>query len=176
MVLNLHGLNGSSYNTNYTLLMELYSQGYIISPQIDYAVTSPAELLNRLKEYKDIDYVVGNSFGGFYAYVLSEMLHVPCLLVNPCIPPEKYLPSLVGEYAFIDELTNLTDGYSNNSQPVYMILGMEDDVLLPACTERIVNVTKLWKIHGGHSLSGNRQFYSAFMEAVAEMEQIKGNK
>lgn len=176
MVLNLHGLNGSSHNTNYTLLMELYSEDYVISPQIDYAVISPTEVLRRLKEYKDIDYVVGNSFGGFYAYVLSNMLHIPCLLVNPCIPPDRYIPSLVEGYAFTEELADLMDRYSNNLQPVYMILGMDDDILSPVYTEQIVNVTKLWKIQGGHSLSGNQQFYDVFIKAVAEMKHLQGNR
>ena len=175
MVLNLHGLNGSSHNTNYTLLMELYSEDYVISPQMDYAVISPTEVLSRLKEYKDIDYVVGNSFGGFYAYVLSNMLHIPCILVNPCIPPDKYIPSLVEGYAFTDELTDLIDRYSDNFQPVYMILGIDDDVLSPVYTEQIVNATKLWKIQGGHSLSGNQQFYFVFKKAVAEMKYIQEN-
>lgn len=175
MVLNLHGLNGSSHNTNYRLLIEQYSYDYVISPQINYAVTSPKEILNRLKEYKNIDYVVGNSFGGFFAYVLSYMLHIRCLLVNPCIPPERYIPSLVEEYTFTEELANLIDGYFNNTQPVYMILCMDDDVLSPDYTEKIVKVTKLWKIHGGHSLSGNKQFSSVFLEAVTEMDNEKVN-
>lgn len=176
MILNLHGLNGSSYNTNYTLLVEMYQKDFIISPQIDYVSTSPTKILGGLREYKEIDYVVGNSFGGFYAYVLSNMLHIPCLLVNPCVPPARYIPSLVEEYAFTDELVHLTEEYSNNIQPVYMILGVDDDVLSPAYTEQIVHADKLWKIHGGHSLSGNQQFYSAFMEAVSEIEDRKGNR
>ena len=72
MILNLHGLNGSAHNTNYKLLSEIYSKDMIVSPQIDYAVTSPTDIIERLKEYKNVSYVVGNSFGGFYAYVLSK--------------------------------------------------------------------------------------------------------
>ncbi len=166
MILNLHGLNGSSHNTNYKLLLEMYSEDVIVSPQIDYVKTSPLKIIDRLKQYKDIDYIVGNSFGGFYAYVLSNMCNIPCLLVNPCIPPERYIPSLVEGYAFTDELVYLMKGYFHNPQPVYMILGMEDDVLSPAYTEQIMNVTRVWKIDGGHSLSGNRQFHSVFQEAL----------
>lgn len=166
MILNLHGLNGSSYNTNYKLLIDLYSKDFIISPQMDYILTSPTEILDRLKRYKDIDYIVGNSFGGFYAYVLSNMCNIPCLLVNPCIPPERYIPFLVEEYKFTDELINLMAENLMNPNPVYMILGMQDDVLLPAYTEQIVHTTKVWKIQGGHSLSNNQLFYSVFKESV----------
>lgn len=175
MILNLHGFNGKSHNTNYKLLCNTYSEDMILSPQIDYATTSPAEILERLKKYKNISYIVGNSFGGFYAYVLSNMCGIPCLLVNPCIPPARYIPSLVEGYTYTDELINLMDKNFFNQQPVYMILGMDDTVLSPGYTEKLLDVTKVWKINGGHSLSGNQQFYSAFTEALAEMKHIKEN-
>lgn len=173
MILNLHGLNGSAHNTCYKSLLEVYAEDFIISPQIDYAVTSPVKILKDLRAYKEIDFIVGNSFGGFFAYVLSNMCSLPCLLVNPCIPPDRYIPSLVGEYAFTDELVSLMAQYSDNVQSVYMILGMEDEVLSPICTEKMVASTKLWKISGKHSFSGNQLFYSVFRKAVEEIENIK---
>lgn len=172
MVLNLHGLNGSAHNTNYELLLEMYSKEKIISPQIDYAGMSPVKILDILKQNDDIDYIVGNSFGGFYAYVLSNVCNVPCLLVNPCIPPEKYIPVLVKEYPFTDELIYLMKMYSNNPQTVYMILGIDDDVLSPTDTEQIVDFTKVWKISGGHSMVGNQQFHSVFHEALVDFRNI----
>ncbi len=172
MILNLHGLNGGANNTNYKLLLKLYSEDNLLSPQIDYMKTSPIEILNNLKAYKNIDYVVGNSFGGLYAYILSNICKIPCLLVNPCIPPQKYIPFLVEEYAFTDELVSFMSEYSDHFQPVYMILGMEDNVLSPAYTEQIIKSAKVWKIHGGHSLSGNQLFYQIFHAAVKEIESI----
>ena len=170
MILNLHGLNGSAYNTNYKLLLKTYSEDMIISPQIDYATTSPIEILERLKEYKNISYIVGNSFGGFFAYILSNMCNVPCLLVNPCIPPDRYIPSLVEGYAYTDELIHLMEDYSFHQQSIYMILGIDDTVLSPVYKEQLLNVTEIWKINGGHSLSGNKQFYSVFSKAVEKMK------
>lgn len=172
MILNLHGLNGSSHNTNYQLLCNTYSEDIILSPQVDYVRTSPMKILERLKRNDDIDYIVGSSFGGFYAYVLSNICSVPCLLVNPCIPPEKYILALVEEYPFTDELISLMEMYANNPQLVYLILGMEDDILSPAYTERIVDFTKVWKISGGHSMAGNQRFYSVFWKAVKEIENF----
>lgn len=177
MILNLHGLNGKWNNTTYRLLLKAYAEDLISSPQINYAVTSPAKILDNLQSLENISYVVGNSFGGFYAYILSTMLRIPCLLVNPCIPPEKYIPSLVKGYAYTEELVHLTVEYSSHSQPVYMILGMDDTVLSPACTMQTLQVTQTWKIRGGHSLSGNQQFYSAFKKALERMianENING--
>lgn len=74
------------------------------------------------------------------------------------------------EYAFTDQLISLMAQYASNPQPVYMILGMEDEVLSSVYTEQMVTAAKLWKISGGHSLSGNQQFYSVFREAVEEIE------
>ena len=62
----------------------------IVSLQIDYVITSPIEILERLKGYKNVSCIVGNSFGGFFAYVLSNIYNIPSLLVNPCIPPDRY--------------------------------------------------------------------------------------
>lgn len=172
MILNLHGLNGSAYNTNYKLLLKNYAEDAIISPQIDYTITSPTDLLDRLKIYEDVDFIVGNSFGGFYAYILSNIYNIPCLLVNPCIPPDKYIPSLVKGYAYTDELVHLTKKYITNPQPTYMILGMDDEVLLPTHTEQFIQADKLWKIRGGHSLSGNGLFYAAFEAGIKEIKNI----
>lgn len=169
MILNLHGLYGSAHNTNYRLLLKEYTEDTIISPQIDYATTSPTEILDRLKKYEYVDYIVGNSFGGFYAYILSNMCNIPCLLVNPCIPPDKYIPSLVEGYAYTDELFRLTKEYIINPQPTYMILGMDDEVLSPTYTEQFIQADKLWKIRGGHSLSGNDLFYAAFETGIKEI-------
>ncbi len=170
MILNLHGLNGSAHNTNYKLLLKSYSEDIIFSPQIDYVKTSPIKILDSLKAYRNINYVVGNSFGGFFAYILSNIYKIPCLLVNPCIPPERYIPFLVKEYAFADELAFLMSEYIDNIQPIYMILGMEDHVLSPAYTEQIIKAAKVWKIHGGHSLSGNELFYQVFSTGIKEIE------
>lgn len=113
---------------------------------------------------------MGNSFGGFFAYILSNMCNVPCLLVNPCIPPDRYIPSLVEGYAYTDELIHLMEDYSFHQQSIYMILGIDDTVLSPVYTEQLLNVTEIWKINGGHSLSGNKQFYSVFSKAVEKMK------
>lgn len=172
MILNLHGLNGNASNTNYNLLLKKYPADMIVSPQIDYAITSPTKILNKLRQYEDIDYIVGNSFGGFYAYLLSNMCHIPCLLVNPCIPPDKYIPSFVEGYAYTDELVSFMKVYAPNPQPVYMILGMDDEILSPDYTEQTIKADKLWKIRGGHSLSGNNLFYSVFQEAIKEITNI----
>lgn len=174
MILNLHGLNGSAHNTNYKLLLKMYSEDMIVSPQIDYAITSPIKILERLKGYKNVSYIVGNSFGGFYTYILSNMCNTPCLLVNPCIPPDRYIPSLVEGYAYTSELINLMDEYSLHPQPVYMILGMDDTVLSSAYTEQLLDITELWEISGGHSLSGNQHFYSVFSKAIEKLK-LNGN-
>ena len=170
MILNLHGLNGSAHNTNYKLLLKLYSEDIIFFFFFDYVKTSPIKILDSLKAYRNINYVVGNSFGGFFAYILSNIYQIPCLLVNPCIPPERYIPFLVEDYEFVNELAFLMSEYADNVQSVYMILGMEDHVLSPAYTEQIIKAAKVWKVHGGHSLSGNELFYQVFHAGIKEIE------
>lgn len=56
--------------------------------------------------------------------------------------------------------------YNSNPQPTYMILGMDDEVLSPTYTEQFIQADKLWKIRGGHSLSGNDLFYAEFETGI----------
>lgn len=61
------------------------------------------------------------------------------------------------------------NGSASNPQPVYMSLGMDDEVLSPGYMEQMIKADKLWKIRGGHSLSDNHLFYSVFQEAIKEI-------
>ena len=90
MIINIHGLYGTAENVNYKILSKLYSAAGVYSPQIHFEDRSPNGIVDELNAVKDIDFIVGNSLGGFYAYVLSAKRNRPCLLVNPCIPPTKY--------------------------------------------------------------------------------------
>ncbi len=65
MILNLHGLYGTAKNTNYQILTKLYSISEIYSPQIDFENCLPYEIIDELYIQKDIDFIVGNSFGVF---------------------------------------------------------------------------------------------------------------
>lgn len=173
-ILNLHGLNGSAHNTNYEFLMKhFYTEDVqIISPQIDYASDSPYRiLLELIRICRNPHIIVGNSFGGFFAYVMGATLptvDLKTILVNPCIPAHKYIGKLVPEYKYADdleELWNTVKGMNNNYK---MLLGDSDEVLDINTTLNILkpscNDYKI--ISGGHSLRGE-EYESWFKEQLS---------
>ena len=158
-ILNLHGLNGSAHNTNYQFLSKYYSgreDVEIISPQIDYASCSPYEVINILYDNIFADIVVGNSFGGFFAYVFSAISGQKALLINPCVPPHKYIGNLVPEYKYLDELTHIWEAvYKHKPSNYSLLLGDIDEVIDTITTLNTLNDCKDYTIiSGGHSLKG----------------------
>jgi len=167
-ILNIHGLNGSNTNTNYKLLCSEFPGAEIVSPQIDYESNSPEDILANLKSLcPNPDLIVGNSFGGFFAYILGSCTGTKTLLVNPCIPPDKYIPNLVSGYRFKESLLALWSTYADTNSNYFVILGNEDKVL-------DINTTLFYLkpkenemaiVKGGHSLKGE-EFIKAFKEGI----------
>lgn len=161
-ILNLHGLNGSSENTNYRFLSE-YFKGRedveIISPQLDYATRDPYGVFGELlTAYDDVDLIVGNSFGGFFAYLLCGLYRKKTILINPCIPPARYIPKLSPGYAYTKELEEIWNKIGTCKIDNYvMLLGKDDEVLDTNITLDILNpkTEQFSMISGGHSLSGS---------------------
>lgn len=95
LVLNIHGFLGEADNRNYKSLCQLLEGVEIISPQLDYLVTLPSELLEMWHGYIEQApegeqiLLVGQSLGGWYADHLSREYGLPCILTNPCYDPEK---------------------------------------------------------------------------------------
>ena len=162
-ILNIHGLNGSSHNTNYNTLVEYFKDSddvEIISPQIDYENVSPSVLLlNLIHECPKPDIIVGNSFGGFFAYILGLFFpKAKTILVNPCIPPYEYIPKLVSNYKYSEELKKLWEVHEiyEVSEPKYsLLLGDADEVLdINVTLYFLSSKSKFTIIPGGHSLKG----------------------
>lgn len=176
MILNLHGLYGKSKNTNYSILEKLFSASMIISPQIDFESCPPYDIIDRLSTMKRIDYIVGNSFGGFFAYVVSAKIGCPCLLTNPCIPPTKYIRELIPKYPneSFEQLEEITESFclDNSTQMrsnVFVILGKDDDILDPDFTSGYIQNAEIYRINGGHRLAG-AEFRSLFKKIAISLQ------
>ena len=159
-ILNLHGLNGSSKNTNYRFLSEYFANKEdveIVSPQLDYATHSPSTILAEIiTACPNPDIIVGNSFGGFFAYIAAVYTGAKLLLINPCIPPHKYIKDLVPDYKYTDILKDLWNRYSNVHVQYDLLLGDNDTVLdIKTTLNNLKPENDRFKIiSGGHSLSG----------------------
>lgn len=168
-ILNLHGLNGSSHNTNYNTLVKYFKDRddvEIISPQIDYENISPSVLLlNLIQEFNNPDIIVGNSFGGFFAYILGLFFSkAKTILVNPCIPPYKYIPKLVSNYKYSEELEKIWKVHEIYEPEYSVLLGDSDEVLdINVTLYFLSSKSKFTIIPGGHSLKGE-EYESWFKE------------
>lgn len=169
-ILNLHGLNGSSENTNYRFLSE-YFKGRddveIISPQLDYANCDPYWVYGHLLGNHNVDIIVGNSFGGFFAYCLGAFWKKRTILVNPCIPPENYIPTLVPDYKYTKSLEEMWNACKDVNKNYTMLLGDSDTVLDISITLDSLNPKpeQFSIISGGHSLSG-QEYENWFKEQL----------
>ena len=130
-VLNLHGYHGSPQNAAFSALQENGCTA-VTSPAVDYDAVSPAALLEQLRALaaeKQIGIITGTSLGGFYAAVLAAELHLPVLLVNPCLMPFLHLPRLGYPHdiraflPFFGELSALA------ADQVCCIVGGDDEVI-----------------------------------------------
>lgn len=172
-ILNLHGLNGSCHNTNYEFLSEYYKDTdiQIISPQIDYISDSPYHiLLEVLKICRNPSIIVGNSFGGFFAYVIGATLPIvdlKTILINPCIPPHQYIGNLVSDYKYLSDLEEMWNTIKGMNRNYKMLLGDSDKVLDINTTLNILNPSNenYSIISGGHSLKGE-EYESWFKEQL----------
>lgn len=129
-ILNIHGYKGSAENSACLVLKELGHN--VISPQIDYDAEKPdkilADLRNTVDEIKP-DYIVGTSFGGFFALLLSIESGIPVLLVNPCIMPFYTLP----EMDYNGDISVFIRMFSNfaeiNQEKTFVIIGSQDEII-----------------------------------------------
>ncbi|WP_025869362.1 YqiA/YcfP family alpha/beta fold hydrolase [Methylobacillus glycogenes] len=62
-------------------------------PQVSYAQLSA--LIAPLQAQGLV--LAGSSLGGFWAYQFASCHHLPCLLINPCMQPERSLQQYLGK-------------------------------------------------------------------------------
>ena len=94
-ILNIHGFRGSAENAAFGALTGLGHD--VVSPPFDYDSVTPDKVAEKLRgmigEEKP-QYIVGTSYGGFFAALLSAETGIPAVLVNPCLMPFYHLPLL----------------------------------------------------------------------------------
>ena len=181
MIINLHGLNGERLNTNYNLLIKKYP-GDLVSPQIDYMNIPPVDiLLDILKtalNADNVDFIVGHSLGGFYAYLVAQIIHCPCILTNPCLPPHEYVPKLEPDYAYEKHLytlyNNLIHKVNKDSRdyPIFLIQGNRDDIIDGESCREIINADYMFIVNGGHSFSDCEEFSEVFEEVLGRIQKM----
>ena len=156
-ILNLHGLGGSGGNTNYRTIREAFPKMDIVSETNDFVNTNPKTIIEKYCGYGDFDIVVGNSFGGFFAYIIGAKLKIKTVLTNPAIPAGEYIPKLVEGYKYASELDELWEKYQGRNENCHVLLGINDEVLDPNRTNQLLDKTTkdILFIPGEHKLKSD---------------------
>lgn len=177
MILNIHGFKGNPINTNYKQLCEYHPANGIISPEIDY-YQGPEDICDMLKRKFDefhIHYIVGQSFGGFWALYLSSYLRVPCILTNPCVYPSRYIPGIDADWKFGPNYGpyqyTLRQQIKCLPAKSAIILGTKDDILNPKdVTSLPFTQCMIQRIDAGHNIELTSEFCKAFKRGVEFVE------
>jgi alpha/beta superfamily hydrolase len=113
-ILYLHGYNGSLTSAKQTIL-ERY--GNVVAPTIDY---NNSQFFKKLLPFaQSADVIIGSSFGGYTAHLLSLLYNKPALLFNPAFVTKSPAPNL-------QDLT-----FPNNkTSHTTIVLGKLDDVII----------------------------------------------
>ena len=144
MILNIHGFKGEGNNSKYRWLCENVPHHEIYSPTFYYMDENPQDILehlvNKVSSYRIENpsnhmnvYVVGSSFGGFFARLINQIFpDVTALLINPSLAPfltlrehlgpkcQLYL-DLLAKYAYKDEY--------GEQERLHVIIGDSDELI-----------------------------------------------
>lgn len=115
----LHGYKGYVTEEKQAFLNQF---GDVYHPNIDYDnhPTIVHELWEKFKD-QNIDFVAGTSLGGLLIYQVAKLLDVPVLLLNPAVTALEFVKDFIPK-----EVQHL-----NFKQPVRVIVGLNDDIILP---------------------------------------------
>ena len=180
-ILNIHGFDGSSENTNYKILRLLGHN--VISTQLDYRSLSPNQIYNSklypIAKHQDIDLIVATSFGAFFGNRLSAEFNIPCIFTNPCLRPDISLRAIAPEYFScknskeitdwrIDQLSNKQYNYTNKT----ILIGTADEIIdHDSITTKEAVGAIFYRIEGGkHQLSEN-QIKDIIEEVIESYEE-----
>jgi uncharacterized protein len=103
MILNLHGFLSSGSNRKKEMLIELFPDEKIVSPDLPLAPKEAINLCSKILSHAENEgdqFIVGSSLGGFYTYCLAARHQVPCLLINPSMIPFFSLVKSIGEVTY----------------------------------------------------------------------------
>ena len=153
-ILNLHGFMGKADNRTYATLCELMPKEDIVSPSLDFMNEHPKKLFNKLAELirnENIDIVIGQSLGGFYALPLALKCGIPCILTNPCFHPAE--TGVIVDSELSREILN---EYRENSgirffRNAYILIS-DNDTIIPRNIEKCKRITpNIKQVEGTHS-------------------------
>ena len=177
-VLALHGWgsNGDESSTINQVRAHFEARGVeVITPTYDYTKPDKAAkaILDAIGD-DELLFIVGMSFGGFWARWLANQLPASTLfLLNPALDAYTSTEKYIGD--FLDYKSGLTRHYANMQRkklkkyhvekdyinlPITAIVASDDDVVSPDTVEKLIGSDRcdLQYVTGGHRLEDPSQY------------------
>jgi hypothetical protein len=127
-----HGLESAPKTDKNDSLHQRFD--FVLDPAMDYRNPNMFDfVLSEVKRNK-IDLLIGSSMGGWFAYCISTITGIPTLLFNPAFHSRPFEPVIK---------------IGNKKSKHTVILGSNDDVIIPADTQKWISKSAIgsFKIH-----------------------------
>ena len=90
-ILYLHNFGEPEWDSHCVVLHRLFPDVEIITTPNTYTEKPILDMIFDYECFQDIDYIVGDGFGGFLAYIAGIANDTKTILINPYIPMADYL-------------------------------------------------------------------------------------
>lgn len=116
--LYIHGLDSTPNTEKIDIMKEAGLIPFAL--HLDYRTEANAyNLLKKEVVENELEFLVGSSLGGYFAYWLAEELGLPCLLLNPAMTIDRTLPLAI------------THVNERNCPFRYVAIGAKDNIIDP---------------------------------------------
>lgn len=95
-ILYIHGFKSSENSTKSQLLRRHFTE--VVSPTLPVSPRAAIPFLEKILWQEKIDFLIGSSLGGFYAFLLLKKHKIPALLINPSLKPWQRLENQIGRH------------------------------------------------------------------------------
>lgn len=100
-ILFLHGFFSSGQCELSRAIRESFAgQAEVLSPDLPTDPFKALEIIREVTDQNDIDIIVGNSCGAFYAQIIAPVIGTPALLGNPHLRMTDFLRERIGKHRF----------------------------------------------------------------------------
>lgn len=169
MILYVHGFGSDKLSGTGLKLNQIF--GNVLHPSIPIEPYKAIDFLTDLYNSVNIDYVIGNSLGGFYSYFLYKTFNVKTILLNPSISPSETLKTKIGFHKrfntkdefewkidYCNRLELIFNDINNNqtdSNLLNVFINKDDEIIEYNKTLNLLSNIKNIKLYdiGGHRMS-----------------------
>ena len=125
-IIYLHGYGSSNKSIKSIELKQYFD---VLCPNIPIKYDEAFKFLTIYLKDKTDYILVGTSLGGYWAGVMSELFHIPAVLINPSCDPQSTLINYKNENLDEIELSKYKSLSLTNAIPRIVLLAKDDNII-----------------------------------------------